>query len=134
MVGIPIEYRFSFPEKLSDFIKLKIIQKVIFINNIYRFTYSIEILIKRNDKWLVAHLLHFLESWQGNLNYKLVIDYNKVFECMTKYTTKTKATITKGMASIIRRILSKARDEGLNVQTVLKRTMAKLLGKRMISK
>ena len=34
---------------------------------------------------------------------------------MTKCATKTEATITKDVASMIRRILSKARDEGLNM-------------------
>ena len=46
LVGIPVECRFSFPKRLSDSTKLKIVQKVIFINNVYRFTYSIEVLTK----------------------------------------------------------------------------------------
>ena len=51
-----------------------------------------------------------------------------------KYITKTKATMTKVVAVMIRRILCRARDEELNIQTVLKRAIAKLLGKHMILK
>ena len=134
LVGIRIDCRFAFPKELSTNTYLKITQKVLEVDKVNVFNYSIDVLTKRNDKWLVGHPPHYLESWQGNLDYQLVVDYNKVFDYMTKYATKTEATTTKGVASMIRKILCKAKDDGLNVQTVLKRAMAKLLGERMMSK
>ena len=62
------------------------------------------------------------------------MDYDKVFDYMTKYVTKTETSITKGIASMIGKLLVTAVENGNNVQSVLKRAMAKLLGERMISK
>ena len=62
LVGISINYRFEFPKKLSNKTHLKIIQKVVIINNIHVFKCSIKIFTKRNNKWLVVNPSHFLES------------------------------------------------------------------------
>ena len=113
---------------------VKIIKNVITIGDKDSFKYNIEIITKRNDKWLVSHPRHFLESWQANLDYQLVVDYDKVFDYMTKCVTKTETSITKGIASMIRKLLVTAVENGNNVQSVLKRAMDKLLGERMISK
>ena len=53
---------------------------------------------------------------------------------MTKCATRTEATMTKGIAAMIRRILCRAKNEVLNAQTVLKRAMAKLLRERVMPK
>jgi len=42
--------------------------------------------------------------------------------------------MTKGIAAMIHQILWKAKDNGLNMQVVLKQVMAKLLSKRIMCK
>ena len=53
---------------------------------------------------------------------------------MTKYVTKPEISMTKGIAAMIRNILKGTIEDGLNVQAALKRSMAKLLGERMMCK
>ena len=89
---------------------------------------------KRNDRWLVSHPRHLLESWMANIDFQLIADETKVILCVTKCVTKTEATMSKGIAAMIRKILNKTIADGLSVQAALKRAMAKLLGERMMSK
>lgn len=79
-----IDCRFNFPNNLSNNTHLKISQKVVEIDKAHVFHYRINVLTKMNYKWLIAHPPHYLESWQGNLNYQLVVDYDKLFDYMTK--------------------------------------------------
>ena len=53
---------------------------------------------------------------------------------MTNYATKTKDIMTKSIALMIRKILYQAKYDSLNMQTVLTRSISKLLGEHMISK
>jgi len=71
--------RFGFAKSLSDDTYLKITKTAVPIGNFHCFSYSIDVVHKRNDRWLVAHPRYLLESWQGNLDYQLVVDYGKVF-------------------------------------------------------
>ena len=69
LVGIPIDYRFDYPKLLDLNMHLEITQWAVPCGNSYTFLYSINILTKRNNRWLVSHLCYFSESWQGNLDY-----------------------------------------------------------------
>ena len=62
LVGMPIDCRFSFPKQTFSTARLKIVQKVVVINNTHTFKCSVEVVTKRNDKWLVAHPPHFIKS------------------------------------------------------------------------
>ena len=90
--------------------------------------------MKINDSWLNSHIGPLLESWQANVDFQLIIDSGKVVRYMTKYVTKAESSMTKGIAAMIRNIMRNTIREGLSVQAALKRTMAKLLDERMISK
>ena len=62
LVGIRINCRFAFPKELSTNTYLKITQKVLEVDKVNVFNYSIDVLTKRNDKWLVGHPPHYLAS------------------------------------------------------------------------
>ena len=102
--------------------------------NIYTLYYKFEIITKRNDKWLVAHPRFLLVSWQGNIDLQVIFDNGKVDNYLTKYVTKPEISMTKGIAAMIRNILKGTIEDGLSVQAALKRSMAKLLGERMMCK
>ena len=53
---------------------------------------------------------------------------------MTKHTTKTEITMTKGIAALIRQILRKTIQDRISANTALKRTIAELLGAHMLCK
>ena len=58
----------------------------------------------RNDRWLVYHPRHLLESWRGNIDFQLIVGAEKVLRYMTKYVTKTESNMSKGVAAMIRNI------------------------------
>ena len=88
----------------------------------------------RNDRWLVSHPRHLLESWQANIDFQLTLDIDKVLKHMTKCVAKCEGAMTKGIAAMMRNTLRKTIADGLSVQTALKRVMGKTLGQRMLSK
>ena len=77
--------------------------------------YEIDIVPLRNDRWLVSHPRHLLESWQANIDFQLIVDIKKVLRYMTKYVTKCESTMTKGIAAMMRNILRKTIADGLSV-------------------
>jgi len=115
LVGIPINCRFDFRKPISKNTKLRIIQKQVAFGEKVIFQYRIEVVTKKNDKWLVSHLKPFLESWCANLDYQICVNHGKVFDYMTKYATKAKLLMIKGIASMIRKILCQAIENRHNV-------------------
>ena len=101
LVEIPMICRFGFPKPLCNNTYLKITQTAVPVGDFHHFSYSIDVVYKHNDRWLVVHPRYLLESWQGNLDYQLVVDYSKVFQYMTKYATKTELLMLKGIATMI---------------------------------
>eukprot|EP00978_Attheya_sp_CCMP212_P024884 scaffold78991_cov48-Attheya_sp.AAC.2 len=86
--------------------------------------------------WIVcvwAHHPDVLMFWQANVDCQLVLDIGKVTLYMAKYVTKTEADCSKSMASIMKRIMVQAAAEGKNVQFVLRKAMARLIGQRIKS-
>jgi hypothetical protein len=53
---------------------------------------------------------------------------------MTKYVTKSEASLTKGAQTMIARILTKSVEDGHTAQHALRKTMGKLMGERTMSK
>ena len=74
-----------------------------------------------------------VEAWQANMDIQLIIDSGKVFQYMTKYVTKFDPNSPKSIIRIMKKLLKSTSDDGLPANTVLKRTMGKLIGERMIS-
>jgi len=105
LVGILINCRFDFGKPISENTKLRIVQKEVVFGKKVIFQYRIEVITKRNDKWLVSHPKPFLESWHANLDYQICIDHGKVFDYMTKYAMKAELLMIKGIASMIHKIL-----------------------------
>jgi len=62
LVGIPILCRFDYSKPLSEIKKLKIVQKQVVFGEKIIFQSRIEVVTKRNNKWLVSYQKHFLES------------------------------------------------------------------------
>jgi len=124
LLGIPIKCRFSFPKPMCDVgTHVKIIQDAVCVNkdrNEFIIEYRIEMITDRNDKWLVCHPRHLLESWRGNIDFQLIVDVEKVLRYMTKYVTKVETNMTKGIAAMIRKMLKKTVESGLSVQAALK--------------
>ena len=97
---------------------MKIIQDTVCIDkdkNEFKMEYRIEMITDCNDKWLVCHPRHLLESWHGNIDFQLIIDIEKLLRYITKYVTKVEKNMTKGIAAMIRNILKKTIELGLNV-------------------
>ena len=67
------------------------------------------------------------------MDIQLIIDSGKVVQYMTKYVTKSEPNSTKSIIRIMKKLLKSTSDDGLPANTVLKRTMGKLIGERMIS-
>ena len=92
LLGIPIKCRFSFPCSICDVgTHVKIIQDAVYMDkdkNEFKMEYRIEMITDRNDKWLVCHPRHLLESWCSNIDFQLIIDIEKVLRYMTKYVIK----------------------------------------------
>jgi hypothetical protein len=65
---------------------------------------------------------------------KRTIDLGRVVAYMTKYVTKSEASMTRGAQRMITRIMRQTLDAGGSVQHALKKTMSKLLGERLIPK
>ena len=95
---------------------------------------KIEVKPKRNDRWLNSHMAHLMTVWRANMDMQLTIDLGKVVGYMTKYVTKTEASMTRGARRMVNRILQNTVDEGQSVEHALKKTMGKLLGERTQSK
>ena len=68
---------------------------------------QIEIVQKRNDRWLNSHCRSIIEIWKANIDIQLVIDPGKVAEYMTKYITKAETKQAAGVAKIIKTIFEK---------------------------
>jgi len=135
--------RFGFPLKLQEKTHISIVE---YIGNLRRknsdgtvgarnvLRYRIELMTKRNDRWLNSHNQNFLESWMANMDFRLVVDIGKVMEYLTKYVTKPEKTLTRGMDFIVRSIMRANVIERTDTLTTLRKVMGKLLGSRMISK
>ena len=78
--------------------------------------------------------LSFTRKLEGNIDFQLIIDIEKVLHYITKYVIKTESNMSKSVASMICNILKKIVESRLSVQVVLKRVIAKLLGEHMMSK
>ena len=77
-----------------------------------------------------SHSRSLLEAWQANMDMQLIVDCGKVVEYMTKYVTKTEAGSTKSILRMMKRISNSASEEGQPANSVLKKTMGKLIGER----
>ena len=91
---------------------------------------KLEIKPRRNDKWLNSHMPHLMEVWRANMDMQLTIDLGKVIGYMTKYVTKSEASMTRGAQRMVARILCKTMEDGRSVHSALKRAMGGLLGER----
>jgi hypothetical protein len=89
---------------------------------------------KRNDRWLNSHMEPLMKVWRANMDMQLTIDLGKVIGYMTKYVTKSEASLTKGAARMMMRVLTKSIEEGHTAQHALKKGMQKLMGERTMSK
>ena len=138
LLEVPIKCRFDHPKELNDMkTHVKICETLtthVEDVSLCELDYEIDIVPLRNDRWLVSHPRHLLESWQANIDFQLIVDIKKVLRYMTKYATKCESTMTKGIAAMMRNVLRKTIADGLSVQTALKRVMGKILGQRMLSK
>ena len=65
LVSISIDCRFDFLKIIPNSMCLKVIQKVIVVNNTHRFKHSIKVATKKNDEWLVALPFYFLKKLVG---------------------------------------------------------------------
>ena len=73
--------------------------------------------------------------WGANIDWQLVLDPGLVIDYMTKYVTKSELATTKTAARLMRSIFTRTvTDDGMSVQSFLRRIMNKLLGDRMLSK
>ena len=137
------ECRFGFPLKLQEQTHISVVE---YIGNVRKklsngtvrersvLRYRIELMTKRNDRWLNSHNRKFLESWMANMDFRLVVDIGKVMEYLTKYVTKAEKSLTRGMEYLVRSIMRANMLEGSDTLTTLRKIMGKLLGSRMISK
>ena len=95
---------------------------------------KLDVMPVRNDQWLNSHMAPLMTVWRANMDIQLTIDIGKVVGYMTKYVTKTEASMTKGARRMVTRILESTVDEGQSVGCALKKVMGKLLGERTRSK
>jgi hypothetical protein len=99
-----------------------------------RMQITVSIKSERNDRWLNSHIQPLMECHMANFDVQLTVDVGKIIGYMTKYVTKSEASMTPAAKRMAQRFLKKAMDEGRSVQSVLKQTMGKLLGERMMPK
>jgi hypothetical protein len=95
--------------------------------------YRIEIVRKTNDRHLNSHWRPIIEAWQANIDIQLILDSGKVVQYMTKYVTKTEATSSKSIMRMMKKLLKSTIDDNLPTSRVLRKTMGKLIGERVIS-
>ena len=100
----------------------------------YQLHYEIDIVSKRNYRWLVSHPRHLLESCEANINFHLALDVDKVLRHMRKCVTKCEHGMTKCIASMMRRMIRKPISDGLSAPMALQRVMEKTMGQRILSK
>jgi hypothetical protein len=78
--------RLAFPQKLRANSVLAVKQSVLTKGGHHT---SVEIVSKRNDKWLNSQCRPLFQHWQANIDMRLTIDVGKIVAYMTKYITKT---------------------------------------------
>ena len=130
----PVNCRFDFPIGLASRTVLRVREFSLGKGEERRIKCRLELVTQRNDKWLNSHCRPIIESWRANMDMRLIVDAGKVVDYMTKYVTKTEMRMSRRTALMVQKILEQAIDDGQSVQAALKRTMAKLLGERVVCK
>ena len=128
--------RFDFPKRLCKLGHIVIhrysVQKKGDTEKTYRV--QLEIMPKRNDKWLNSHNPHLMMDWCANCDMQLTIDLGKVVGYMTKYVTKCEASMTKGSQRMLEQLLQRSVENGYSVPRSLKMMMGRLQGERQVTK
>ena len=132
---MPIDCMFKFPKYLNTWRTcVKMCEIITDKEKNYQLHYEINIVPKRNYRWLESHPIYSLESWQANIDFQLTLDIDKVLRHMTKHVTKCEHAMTKCITAMTRSTLRKTIADGLIAQTSSKRVMVKTLGQRTLSK
>ena len=95
--------------------------------------YGIEIVRRTNDRHLNSHWRPLLKAWQANIDLQLIVDSGKVVQYMTKYVTKTEVKSTKAVMRMMKKLLMSTAEDNFPPSRVLRKTMGKLFGERVIS-
>ena len=95
--------------------------------------YRLELVRRTNDRHLNSHWRPIIEAWQANRDIQLIVDCGKVAQYMTKYVTKSEPSSTKSIIRMMKKLLKNTSEDSLLANTVLKRTVGKVIGERMIS-
>ena len=93
---------------------------------------SVEIVLKRNDKWINSHCRPLLQHWQANVDMRLTIDVGKIVAYMTKYITKTETNThnTQRHFSQFYTTLDRIAGDCERVENVFKKFHTELHGSR----
>ena len=93
---------------------------------------SVEIVSKRNDKWINSHCRPLFQHWQANVDMRLTIDVGKIVAYMTKYITKTETNThnTQRHFSQFYTTLERIAGECVGVENVFKKLHTELHGSR----
>lgn len=83
--GNQYKYRYNFPFEKRDSSKIEYVQKINKFNQVY---YVIQINQKRNDPKMNTHNKLQLQAWRSNVDFQIIVDMNKIWMYVTKYSTK----------------------------------------------
>ena len=113
---MPVDCRFKFHKDLNSWITcVTTCETITVFEKNYQLRYEIDIVSKRNDRWLACHPRHLLENWQANIDFKTSLDIDKVLRHITKHVTKYEHDLTKGITAMMRSTLRKTITDGLSV-------------------
>jgi PIF1-like helicase/Helitron helicase-like domain at N-terminus len=95
---------------------------------------KIEMVSKRNDRWLNDFMIPAMDVWRANFDMRLTIDLGKIIGYMTKYMTKAEMGNTKQTQKTMKAIVSQGLAQGQSTVQILRKQMGKLLGEQIKSK
>jgi Helitron helicase-like domain at N-terminus/PIF1-like helicase len=119
--------RNEFPKNLRSNTAIAVKQKRMRNGGIHT---TIEMIPKRNDKWLNSNCPPLFCNWQANIDVRLTIDVGKIVSYMTKYITKTECTYSASTRRHFSAMLRQAAFDQSDTVQVLKRFMTRLHGER----
>jgi hypothetical protein len=123
------ECRFDYPKDLNDVCHIVVIEYIVNKKKGEKEKrIKLEIMSKRNDRWLNSHMDPLMRVWRANMDMQLTINLGKVIGYMTKYVTKMEASLTKGAQAMMARVLTKSIADGHTAQHALRKGMGKNVG------
>jgi len=111
--------RFHYAKELSECTHIAIVMTAKETLENEEISSKAELLTRRNDRWINSYMPSVMRVWRANMDVQLTIGLRKIVGYMTKYITKSEATMTWGSKNFICRIMRDSLTAGQSVTGVL---------------